>query len=100
MENYIKNANQIKADNIESPQLLQSKLYLKIIEIPYLMKNMNTLLSTDVVKTIIKNNYIFNNITIVSRLRIIKVLPKLDMAIIWLDILRYVKWQQSKESYQ
>ena len=86
VENYIKNTNQIEADNVKSPHLLQSKSYLKIIEIPYLIENTNTPLSLDVVESIIKSNHIFNNIAIVSRPRVIKVLPRLDMGIIWLDI--------------
>jgi len=49
------------------------------------MKNMNTPLSLDVVEIIIKSNYIFNNIAIISRPKVIKVLPRLDMGIIWLD---------------
>jgi len=49
------------------------------------MKNINTPLSLDVVEIIIKSNYIFNNIAIVSRPKVIKVLPRLDMGIIWLD---------------
>ena len=32
------------------------------------------------------NNHIFNDIVLASRPRVIKVLPKLDMAIIWIDI--------------
>jgi len=40
----------------------------------------------DVVKTIIRNNYIFNNVAVASKPRIIKILPKLDIVIIWLDI--------------
>ena len=82
MESYIKNVNQIEANNVEFPQLLQSKSYFKIIGIPYLMENTNTLLSMDIVETIIKNNHIFNNIAIVSRSRIIKVLPRSNIAII------------------
>jgi len=50
------------------------------------MENTNTSLSMDVVKTIIKNNHIFNNIAIASRPRIIKVSPRSDITIIWLDI--------------
>jgi len=50
------------------------------------MENTNTSLSLDVVESIIKNNHIFNNITIMSRPRVIKVLPRSDIAIIWLDI--------------
>ena len=50
------------------------------------MENTNTSLYMDVVETIIKNNHIFNNIAIASRPRIIKVLLRSDMTIIWLDI--------------
>jgi len=80
IENYIKNANHIEVDNVKFPHLLQLKSYLKIMEYT------NTPLSLDVVESIIKSNYIFNNIAIVSRPRVIKVSPRLDMAIIWLDI--------------
>ena len=86
IEKYIKNLNQIDLENIETSQLPQSKLYLKIIGLPYLIKNMNTPLTLDIVEKILQNNHIFNNILIISRLRVIKVLPKSDMAIILLDI--------------
>jgi len=59
---------------------------LKIIGIPYLLENTNTPIMADVVKTIIRNNYIFNNVAVASKPRIIKILPKLDIVIIWLDI--------------
>ena len=52
----------------------------------YFLENANALLLADVVETIIKENHIFNNIVVTSRPQIIKVLPKSDMAIIWLDI--------------
>jgi len=39
-----------------------------------------------VVKSIIKSTYIFNNIKVASKPHIYKVLPKSDMAIIWIDI--------------
>ena len=86
IKQYVKSANQIKAENIEAPCLPQFKSYLKIISIPYLLKNTNTLITSNVVKTTIKNNHIFNNITITSKPKVIKVLFRLDMAIIWLDI--------------
>ena len=54
VETYIKNTNQIKADNVESPCLLQSKSYLKIIKIPYIMENTNTPLFSDMVESIAK----------------------------------------------
>ena len=86
IKRYVKNTNQIDLDNIKTSQLPQSKSYLKIIGILYLLENTNTSMIVDAIKTIIRNNHIFNNIMVNSRLRIIKVLPKLDMAIIWLDI--------------
>ena len=39
IEKYIKQANQIDSENLETPQLPQSKSYLKIIGIPYLLEN-------------------------------------------------------------
>ena len=38
------------------------------------------------IEGIIKANHIFNNIILVSKPRVIKVLPKLDMSIIWINI--------------
>ena len=66
IEKYIKNSNQIDADKIETPQLPQSKLYFKIISLPYLMKNMNVSIAFDMVEKILKSNHIFNNILIAS----------------------------------
>ena len=50
------------------------------------MNNSKTLMLLDIIKDVIKNNHIFNNINIASRSRIIKVLPKSDMTIIWLNL--------------
>ena len=86
MKKYVKNANQINMENVQAPHLSQSKSYLKIISLPYLMNNMNVPLNLEVVEKILKNNYIFNNISLASRPRIIKISPKSDMTIIWLDI--------------
>ena len=82
IEKCIKNSNYINTEKDKISCLSQSKLYLKIINIPYLLETTNTLILANVVKSIIKSNYIFNNIVIASRLYIIKVSPKSDMAII------------------
>jgi len=79
---YIKSTNHIKAEDVKVPCLPQLKSYLKIIDIPYLGENTNFSIIADIVKDIIKKNYIFNNIAIVSRPCIIKVSSKSDMAII------------------
>jgi len=84
IKRYIKNVNSIEVNKIKAPRLPQSKLYLKILGISYLLKNSNTPISANVVEKLIKNNHIFNNIVITSRPRVIKVSPKSDMAIIFI----------------
>jgi len=86
IKNYVKNTKHINVDEVEVPRLLQSKSYLKIIGIPYLQENTVTLITSSVVENIIKKNQIFNNIVLASKLLIIKVFPKSDMAIILVDI--------------
>jgi len=89
--------NCIKIDSVKVPYLSQSKSYLKIIGIPYLVENTNTSITADVVEAIIKRNNIFNNIAIVSRSCVIKVSPKSDMAIIWLDVWDVQSGNKAKE---
>ena len=62
------------------------KSYLKIVGILYLVDQSNTCITSEDVEKILKNNHIFNNIILASKLRIIKVSPKSDMTIIWIDI--------------
>ena len=87
IENYVKNLENIDSSQVDSPCLPQSKSYLKIIGISYFPHgNMQDHLTSSDVELIIKQNYIFNNISLVSNLRVIKMSPKSDMAIIWIDI--------------
>ena len=86
IEKYIKNLNNIDSNEIISPRLFQSKSYLKILDIPYLIKDTNLPIFADIIKIVIKNTYIFNNTVLAFRPQIIKVSLKLDMAIIWVDI--------------
>jgi len=86
IKQYIKTTNNIETKEVEVLRLPQSKLYLKIIGIPYLGEFTNTSINSDYVKDIIKKNHIFNNITLASRSHIIKISFKSDIAIIWLNI--------------
>ena len=87
IEQYVKNADNINALQVEVPWLPQSKFYLKIIGIPYFPHgNSQDQLTSSDIKEIIKQNQIFDNITLTSKLHVIKVLPKLDMSIIWINI--------------
>ena len=83
---FVKNSNDINSLQVEEPCLPKSKLYLKIIGIPYYPHvNSQKKLTLNDIETILKQNHIFNNISLVSKPRVIKVSPKSDMAIVWLD---------------
>ena len=86
IEKYIKNVNNIELNQVEALRLPQSKSFLKIIGISYFLEDSNTIILSDIVKKIIRENYIFNNIVLGLKLRVIKVSPKSNMSIVWIDI--------------
>ena len=87
IEHYIKNVDNINTCQVEVLCLSQSKSYLKIKGIPYFLHgNMQDCLTSNDVETIIKQNQIFNNITLTFKSQVIKASPKSDMLIIWIDI--------------
>ena len=86
IKHYVKGANRINSNEVNSPRLPQSKSYLKIIDLLYFQENTTTSIISNVVKNIFKENYIFNNIFLISKPKVIKVSPKSNMAIIWIDI--------------
>jgi len=59
---------------------------LKLIGIPYLSEKTNTCITSDEVDNILKSTHIFNDVVLVSKPRVIKVSPKFNMAIVWIDI--------------
>jgi len=82
IENYVKNVKYIDVS-----RLLQLKFYLKIIGITYYpYDNQSLYLSSNDIEVIIKQNQIFDNVVLASKLYIIKVLLKLNISIIWVDI--------------
>jgi len=98
IKQYIKNSNNINTLQVEVLYLSQSKSYLKIIDILYFPhgNNQDCLTSSDM-ESIIKQNQIFDNITLTSKLQVIKVLPKLDMSIIWINIWNVQSGSRAKE---
>ena len=86
IDKYVKNSLSSDADKISSPRLLQSKSYLKIVSILFISEKTSNYVLLDEIKNVLKNNHLFNNIVLTSKSRIIKVSPKADMAIIWIDI--------------
>jgi len=67
-------------------RLPQSKLYLKILDILYLIEDTNISITSEVVKKVLQSMHIFNNMTFTFKSRIIKTSSKLDMAIVWINI--------------
>jgi len=86
IEKYVKNSLPSNVENISSPKLPQLKSYLKIVGIPYISEKTNNRISLDDIKNVLKNNYLFNDIFLASKPCIIKISPKSDMVIIWIDI--------------
>ena len=86
IENYIKSAHSIEVEYMESPRLLQSKSYLKLISIPFLSKKTNSRITSDEIDNILKTTHIFNDMVLASKPKVIKVSLKSDMAIVWIDI--------------
>jgi len=82
---YFKSVEGINSNDILSPRLPQSKSYLKIMGLPYLRANGNKITSENVTD-FMKHIDLFENVSLVTKPRIIKVSPKSDMAIIWFDI--------------
>ena len=83
---YIKSCNNIDTNDIQDTYLSQSKSYLKILGIPYLIEDTNTSIDLGVIESIIRSTHIFDNIKITLKSQVVKVSPKLDMAIVWIDI--------------
>jgi len=86
VERYVKELENINLNNVMSLCLLQFKLYLKILEVLYFLENTNLHITSNIIEEIIKDIHIFNNIVLVSYPHFIKISPKSDMAIIWVNI--------------
>ena len=97
IDQYVKNASDINVLQVKDSRLPKSKSYLKIISIPYYPQiNSQEKLTSSDVETILKQNHIFDNISLTSRPRVIKVSPKSDMAIVWIDIWDVQSGQNAK----
>ena len=86
IEKYMKDLNDVNSNNIMSPRLSQSKSYLKILGILYFMENINLSIISDIIERVIQSTHIFNDIVWASHLQVIKVFPKSDIVVIWVNI--------------
>ena len=82
VEKYINKLNNIDSSNITSLRLLQSKYYLKILDIPYLVDNINLPIILNIIMWVIKIAYLFKDTILASHPYVIKASLKSDMAIV------------------
>ena len=82
IEKYIKNIDVVNSKDVMVPQLSQSKSYLKILNILYIIENTNASIFSEIVEQILQSTHIFNDVVLISKPRVIKVSPKLDIAVI------------------
>ena len=86
IEIYLKEIENINLDYIDSSYLPKFKSYLKILSLLYTLNNTNLPITSKIIEKVIKETYIFNNIILVSKPRIIKTFSKSDITIVWIDI--------------
>jgi len=94
IKKYIKSISNINLDSIESPCLPKSKLYLKILRLSYTMEN--NVITPDIVEGVLKDMYLFKDVMLASKPHIIKASPKLDMAVVWVDIWDFQSGSEAK----
>ena len=97
IDQFVKNSNNINALQVEELRLPKSKSYLKIIGILfYSHVNLQDRLTLADIEIILQQNYIFDNVTLVLKPRVIKVSPKSNMAIVWINIWDVQSGQNAK----
>ena len=82
IKDVLKNYENINPDPIESLYLSCSKSYLKILGLLYYSENTNETITPDLVLGALKDLYIFNNIELTSKPRIIKASSHFNSAIV------------------
>ena len=84
IKNFLKKINNIDLISIESLYLSKSKSFMKIIELLY--NSELGAVTSNFIKGILKKMYLFKDITLASKPHVIKVLPKSDIVVVWVDI--------------
>jgi len=98
IKKFLKNIDNVNSDLIEGPHLPKSKSYIKIVGLPYKIKQ--GVITPDYIEGILKETYLFKDVILASKLCIIKVFPKSDMAVVWIGYLGFPEWFFGKEHYQ
>jgi len=84
IKKYLKNIENINLDLIEGLCLSKFKSYMKIIGLPY--KTNQEVITLDYIKGVFKELHLFKDIVLASKPYVIKVSPKSNMAVVWVNI--------------
>ena len=84
IENFLKKIDNINPVSIEVPRLPKSKSYMKIVRLPYNSKL--EVVTPDFIEGILKEIHLFKDVTLASKPHVIKVSPKSNKAVVWMDI--------------
>ena len=85
IEKYLKSIQNVDSDSIKSPHLPKSKSYMKIIGLPYKIKQ--DVIFPNYIESVLKATHLFKDVVLASKPHVIKASPKSDMAVVWVDIL-------------
>ena len=84
IEKFLKNINNVNSDLIEGPHLPKFKSYIKIIGLPYKIKQ--EVITPDYIEGVVKETHLFKDVMLASKLHVIKGSPKSDIVVVWVDI--------------
>ena len=80
IEKYLKSIQNVDSDLIESPCLPKSKSYMKIIELPYKIKQV--IITPDCIEGVLKETHLFKDVVLASKPHVIKAFPKSNMIVV------------------
>ena len=80
IENFLKSINNINPDSIEDSCLLKSKSFMKIVGLSY--NSELGVVTSNFIESVLKEIHLFKNVILASKLHIIKVSPKSNMAVV------------------
>ena len=84
IEKYLKSIKNVNSDSIKGSYLPKSKLYMKIIGLPY--KTDQGVITPNYIEGILKELHLFKDIVLVSKPHVIKMSPKFNIVVVWVDI--------------
>ena len=83
-ENFLKKIDNINPISIEAPCLPKSKSYMKIVGLPY--NSELGMITPDFIEGVLKETHLFKDATLASKPCVIKVSPKSDKVVVWVNI--------------